>query len=457
MRSKVYRVDFMLVLNLLDRVDARRKVLAKTASGGKVRLPGKPCGATFISPSYNCNSHFTNGKLNAQGKKQRKEYISKVRAAKGLKPSKKGTSKGIKSRKLRKMVQAEMGQIEPTHIMNARSRKTSTLNSELKAFQSMLKRGTLSDLARIRYTSMSKAHSEELERRKKEGEISTKKRRGQAKKNQINGAEAIALQLVENRRNVKGNSKALALKSSRAKPDPMHVASAQRLDRPAAQKEFESVTGKLEKASQASQLYARLGSKQLALANRIKKLTYDEVLASIRGKKGPLDPSILSKEPSNKINPSVKTKAQTKTKKTSTKSETLDRSKAKLQAKGETPYAMFRGRRISLDAVDPLPAAMAMFRKQYGRDGGPRYPARIWGMLSKSEQDSLLAIGEAKTIYVGDLPSKSARDVLLSASIISQPMEGYYRLSYLGEKIAAYGAGGDRVLSNQFSMRTKKR
>ena len=69
------------MLAYLLRNDAKNKPLMQTSTG-KVKRPGKPCGKTHISAAYKCGRHFTNGKLNDEGKAARAEFLAKVKAAK---------------------------------------------------------------------------------------------------------------------------------------------------------------------------------------------------------------------------------------------------------------------------------------------------------------------------------------------------------------------------------------
>ena len=52
-------------------------------SAGKI--PGKKCGGSYISASYNCRSHKKGGKMTAEGKASAKELAAKVRKKRGLK------------------------------------------------------------------------------------------------------------------------------------------------------------------------------------------------------------------------------------------------------------------------------------------------------------------------------------------------------------------------------------
>lgn len=63
--------------------DDARKVAVKTKAG-MTKIPGKACGGGYISASYKCGEHYTNGKLNEKGKAAAGKLSGKVRSLKGL-------------------------------------------------------------------------------------------------------------------------------------------------------------------------------------------------------------------------------------------------------------------------------------------------------------------------------------------------------------------------------------
>jgi len=74
--QRFYNLDAMLTLNpdSLLNLDAAKV----RNSGGKIG--GKPCGRTHIAPVYKCHSHYTNGKLNHEGKVAARQMAKKEKA-----------------------------------------------------------------------------------------------------------------------------------------------------------------------------------------------------------------------------------------------------------------------------------------------------------------------------------------------------------------------------------------
>lgn len=91
-----------------------RQVQTRTPSG-RQKVPGKPCGKSYISALHRCRKHYTNGKLNETGKKQLAQMADKVRAQKGLK-SKSAVAKLVKKKSPKS---SEFGQSALTSLQKA--------------------------------------------------------------------------------------------------------------------------------------------------------------------------------------------------------------------------------------------------------------------------------------------------------------------------------------------------
>ena len=230
-------VESDLYQRILSEVRADAKKVAVKTKTGMAKIPGKPCGGSYISAAYKCGSHYTNGKLNAEGKAAAEKLAEKVRKVKGL--SAKGSTKpqlAIALRPTKKKAQSTAAPIKDKAVASFMKGKITA--DSLKATVQGLKASSL-DSAALRGAALSRM-AEFAPSGSKSGDRLEAHALNNMKKSILTGIKPPADQQI-------ANLKGKAAKARTAKSKLKHEANIKKLE--ASAKAFEPIKKELESAS----------------------------------------------------------------------------------------------------------------------------------------------------------------------------------------------------------------